>query len=49
MLKQAKKEVNGMRTKSLLNIVGMLISFFAVAASQKSAVKECTVEYVAVR
>lgn len=32
MLKQAKKEVNGMRTKSLLNIVGMLISFFAVAA-----------------
>jgi len=32
MLKQAKKEVNGMRTKSLLNIVGMLVSFFAVAA-----------------
>ncbi len=32
MLKQAKKEVNGMRTKSLLNIVGMILSFLAMAA-----------------
>ena len=31
MLKQAKKEVNGMRTKSLLNIGGMCLSFIAVA------------------
>lgn len=30
MLKQAKKEVNGMRTKSLLNIVGMALSFLAM-------------------
>lgn len=32
MLKQAKKEVNGMRTKSLLNIAGMVLSFLSVAA-----------------
>lgn len=32
MLKQAKKEVAGMRTKSLLNIVGMILSFLAIAA-----------------
>jgi hypothetical protein len=32
MLKQAKKEVNSMRTKSLLNIAGMILSFLAVAA-----------------
>ena len=32
MLKQAKKDVNAMRTKSLLNIVGMALSIFAVAA-----------------
>jgi membrane protein YdbS with pleckstrin-like domain len=32
MLKQAKKEVNGMRTKSLLNIFGMTLSFLAIAA-----------------
>ncbi|TKC10572.1 hypothetical protein FA048_10350 [Pedobacter polaris] len=31
MLKQAKKEVNGIRTKSLLNIGGMILSFFAMA------------------
>jgi DNA integrity scanning protein DisA with diadenylate cyclase activity len=31
MLKQAKKEVNGMRTKSLLNIGGMIISSLAMA------------------
>ncbi len=31
MLKQAKKEVNGMRTRSLLNILGMSLSFVAVA------------------
>ena len=31
MLKQAKKDVNTMRTKSLLNIVGMAVSAFAVA------------------
>lgn len=31
MLKQAKKEVNSMRTKSILNIVGMGISIIAVA------------------
>jgi len=30
MLKQAKKEVNGIRTKSLLNIGGMILSFIAV-------------------
>jgi hypothetical protein len=29
MLKQAKKEVNGIRTKSLLNIAGMAASFLA--------------------
>jgi membrane protein YdbS with pleckstrin-like domain len=32
MLKQAKKEVNAIRTKSLLNIAGMAISFFIVAS-----------------
>lgn len=32
MLRQAKKEVGGMRTKSLLNIGGMTLSFLAVAA-----------------
>lgn len=32
MLKQAKKEVNSLRNKSLLNIVGMAISFFSVTA-----------------
>ncbi|MES2419624.1 MAG: hypothetical protein V4541_15680 [Bacteroidota bacterium] len=32
MLRQAKKEVNSMRTKSLLNIAGMALSFFAVVA-----------------
>ncbi|MFD0941006.1 hypothetical protein [Pedobacter boryungensis] len=32
MLKQAKKEVSSMRTKSLLNIAGMAFSFLAVAA-----------------
>lgn len=32
MLKQAKKEVNGMRTKSLLNIGGMIISSLAMAS-----------------
>lgn len=31
MLKQAKKEVNGMRTKSILNIGGMLLSLIAMA------------------
>ncbi len=31
MLKQAKKDVNNMRTKSLLNIGGMALSFLAVA------------------
>ncbi|RZL60283.1 MAG: hypothetical protein EOO93_14685 [Pedobacter sp.] len=31
MLKQAKKEVNGMRTKSLLNIGGMILSIIAMA------------------
>ncbi len=31
MLKQAKKDVNNMRTKSILNIVGMGISIVAVA------------------
>lgn len=31
MLKQAKKEVNGMRTKSLLNIGGMILSVIAMA------------------
>ena len=30
MLSQAKKEVNSMRTKSLLNIVGMALSFVAI-------------------
>lgn len=32
MLKQAKKDVNSMRTKSLLNILGMSLSIIAVAA-----------------
>lgn len=32
MLKQAKKEVNGIRTKSLLNILGMTLSFLSLAA-----------------
>lgn len=32
MLKQAKKDVSSMRTKSLLNILGMLLSIFAIAA-----------------
>ncbi len=32
MLKQAKKDVQGIRTKSLLNIAGMIFSFLAVAA-----------------
>jgi len=31
MLKQAKKDVNNMRTKSLLNIFGMSLSFLTVA------------------
>ena len=31
MLKQVKKEVNGMRTKSLMNIAGMVISIVAMA------------------
>ena len=31
MLKQAQKEVNGMRTKSLLNIGGMILSVIAMA------------------
>ena len=31
MLKQAKKDVSSMRTKSLLNIIGMALSIFAVA------------------
>jgi H+/Cl- antiporter ClcA len=31
MLAQAKKEVNGMRNKSLLNILGMCLSFVAIA------------------
>lgn len=32
MLTQAKKEVNAVRTRSLLNIMGMLLSFTAIAA-----------------
>ena len=32
MLKQAKKDVNNMRTKSLLNILGMSLSIIAVAS-----------------
>ncbi len=32
MLKQAKKDVSNMRNKSLLNIIGMALSIFAVAA-----------------
>ena len=32
MLQQAKKEVNGLRLKSVLNILGMLASFIAIAA-----------------
>lgn len=31
MLKQAKKEVSGMRTKSLLTVVGMTLAFIALA------------------
>jgi len=33
MLEQAKKEVNSIRTKSLLNIGGMVISFLAISAA----------------
>jgi uncharacterized membrane protein len=32
MLVQAKKEVNGIRTRSLLNISGMILSFLAIAS-----------------
>jgi len=32
MLQQAKKEVNGLKLKSALNILGMLASFMAIAA-----------------
>ena len=32
MLQQAKKEVNGLKLKSALNILGMLFSFLAIAA-----------------
>ncbi|KLT67355.1 hypothetical protein [Pedobacter sp. BMA] len=32
MLQQAKKEVNGLRFKSTLNLLGMLVSFIAIAA-----------------
>lgn len=32
MLQQAKKEVNGLRLKSALNIIGMLISFIGIIA-----------------
>lgn len=32
MLKQAKKDVNSIRTKSLLNIFGMMLSIIAIAA-----------------
>ncbi|RZL61954.1 MAG: hypothetical protein EOO93_11190 [Pedobacter sp.] len=32
MLQQAKKEVNGLKLKSALNIMGMLASFLAIAA-----------------
>jgi len=32
MLQQAKKEVNGLKLKSALNILGMLASFLAIAA-----------------
>jgi hypothetical protein len=32
MLKQVKKEVNGIKRKSLLNIAGMILSFLAVAS-----------------
>jgi len=32
MLQQAKKEVNGLKLKSALNILGMLVSFIAIAA-----------------
>lgn len=31
MLQQAKKEVNGLKLKSALNIIGMLLSFLAIA------------------
>jgi membrane protein YdbS with pleckstrin-like domain len=33
MLEQAKKEVNAIRTKSLFNIGGMLLSFIAISAA----------------
>lgn len=32
MLRQAKKEVNGIRVKSLLNLAGMALSFLAIAS-----------------
>lgn len=32
MLKQAKKDVNSLRTKSLLNIIGMVLSVFLIGA-----------------
>lgn len=32
MLAQAKKEVNGIRTRSLFNILGMMVSFAAISA-----------------
>ncbi len=32
MLAQAKKEVNGIRTRSLFNILGMILSFAAITA-----------------
>jgi hypothetical protein len=32
MLAQAKKEVNGVRSRSLMNIIGMVLSFLAIAA-----------------
>ncbi len=32
MLEQAKKEVNALRTKSLFNIAGMVISFIAISS-----------------
>ena len=32
MLQQAKKEVNGLKFKSALNIIGMAVSFIAIAA-----------------
>ena len=32
MLRQAKKEVNGIKLKSLLNLAGMVVSFLAIAS-----------------